>query len=78
MTLQRLIVTFKGEEIVLHTLYGTQDGPGPNTKGRRRQVAELAKNGLRQVLASIESEADTELVGCSGFVQREGIGYELH
>jgi hypothetical protein len=73
MTLQRLIITFKPEETIMHALYRTQDGPGPNTKGRRRQVAELAKNGLRQALASLESEADTELVGCSGFVQREDI-----
>ena len=31
MTLQRLILTFKPEEVILHVLYRTQDGPGPNT-----------------------------------------------
>jgi hypothetical protein len=36
MTLQRLIITFKADETVLHTLHRTQDGPGSNTKARRR------------------------------------------
>jgi hypothetical protein len=73
MTLQRLIVTFKDGELVMHALYRTQDGPGPNTKGRRRQVEDLVREGLRQALASLESEADAALVGCSGFTQREDV-----
>jgi len=36
VSLQRLIVTFKPEEIIVHALYRTQDGPDPNTKARRR------------------------------------------
>jgi hypothetical protein len=73
MTLQRLILTFKNEEIVMHALYRTQDGPSPNTKGRRREVTDLTREGLRQALASLESEADAALVGCSGFTQREDV-----
>jgi hypothetical protein len=46
MTLQRLIITFKAEQLILHTLYKTQDGPGPNTKARARVVTELARSGL--------------------------------
>ena len=36
MSLQRLIVTFKPEVLIVHALYRTQDDPGPNTKARRR------------------------------------------
>ena len=32
MNPQRLIVTFKPEEIIMSALYRTQDGAGPNTK----------------------------------------------
>jgi hypothetical protein len=35
-SLQRFIITFKPEELVLHALYRTEDGPGLNTKARRR------------------------------------------
>ena len=36
MSLQRLIVTFKAELLIVHALYRTQDGPGPDTKARCR------------------------------------------
>jgi hypothetical protein len=36
MNLQRLIITFKSEELVIRALYRTQDGPGPNTKARHK------------------------------------------
>jgi hypothetical protein len=71
MTLQRLILTFKPEEIVLHALYRSQDGPGPNTKARTREVRELARSGLTQALKALE--AGTECVGTSGFSQREDV-----
>jgi hypothetical protein len=71
MTLQRLVLDFRSGELVVRCLYRTQDGPGPNTKRRRREVEDLAREGLRQALASLEG--DTELVGCSGFSQREDI-----
>ena len=71
MTLQRLIITFKPEEIILHALYRTQDGPGPNTKARRREVIELARSGLTQALEALEGSA--QCVGTSRFTQREDV-----
>ena len=71
MTLQRLIITFKPEEIILHALYRTQDGPGPNTKARRREVIELARAGLTQALEALEGGA--QCVGTSGFATREDV-----
>jgi hypothetical protein len=53
MTLQRIILTFKAEEIVMHALYRTQGTAGPNTKARRREVTDLAREGLRQALAAL-------------------------
>jgi hypothetical protein len=32
VALQRLIITFKPEELVVHALYRTQDGPGPSVE----------------------------------------------
>jgi hypothetical protein len=69
--LKRLIITFKSEELVLHALYRSQDGPNPGTKARAREVTELTREGLRQALASLE--VDASLVGCSGFTQREDV-----
>jgi hypothetical protein len=69
MTLRRLIITFKDEELVMHALYRTQDGPGPNTKARSRAVEGLVREGLRQALASLEGRVD--VVGQSGFSTRE-------
>jgi len=73
MTLQRLIITFKPEELEIRTLYRrrNQDGPGPNSKARWREVEELSREGLRQALASLEGGA--ECVGTSGFTTREDI-----
>ena len=69
--LQRLIITFKPEETIMHALYRTQDDPGPNTKARRREVANLAREGLHQALASLQGRVD--MVGTSGFTTREDI-----
>jgi hypothetical protein len=69
MTLQRLILTFKPDEILMHALYRTQDSPGPNTKARRREVEELSREGLRQALVSLEGRVD--VVGVSGYDVRE-------
>ncbi len=71
MTLQRLVLTFKPEELVVHVLYRTQDGPGPNTKARCREVSELVRSGLRDALEALEGDA--AMVGTSGFTQREDI-----
>jgi hypothetical protein len=60
-SLQRLIVTFKREELILHALYKTQDGPGPNTKARTRVVADLAKTGLEQALEELIAEHEAKV-----------------
>jgi hypothetical protein len=70
--LQRLVIEFKGSELVLRCLYrNSLDGPGPNTKSRRREVTDLTRQGLRQALASLEGRVD--VVGTSGFTTREDI-----
>jgi hypothetical protein len=73
MTLQRLVLDFRNGELVLRVLYRSQDGPNPGTKARRRAVEDLAREGLHQALASLEGSEATELVGCSGFSQREDV-----
>ena len=71
MILQRLI-TFKPEDLVLHRLYTTHDGPGPNTKARRRgEVEGLVRTGLRQALETLEGAV--EVIGTSGCQTREDI-----
>lgn len=72
--MQRLILTFKDGELVIHTLYHTQeDSPGPNTKARCKEVTQLTRIGLRRALASLDSEADVVVAGTSGFFRREDI-----
>jgi hypothetical protein len=73
MTLQCLIITFKPDELVLHALYRTQDGPGPNTRARRREVTELTKSGLTQALESLDGEGGVDVVGTNGFRTREDV-----
>jgi hypothetical protein len=43
MSLQRLVLTFKPEGVEIRTLYRSKDGPGPNTKARRREVEQLVR-----------------------------------
>jgi len=72
MTLQRLVLDYRSGELVMRVLYRSEDGPGPNTKARRRVVVEeLAREGLRQALASLEGRVD--VVGTSGFTQRQDV-----
>ncbi len=71
MTLQRLILTFKPEELIVHALYRTDEGPNPGTKARAREVSELVRSGLEDALEALEG--DVEVVGTSGFTQREDI-----
>ena len=71
MTLKRIVVDLRAEEMVLRVLYTDQDGPNPQTKRRARLVTNLAREGLRQALASLEGDA--ELVGTSGFTTREDL-----
>jgi hypothetical protein len=71
MTLQRLILTFKPEELIVHALYRTDEGPNPGTKARRREVSGLAREGLREALSALEG--DVTVVGTSGYTTREDI-----
>jgi len=71
MALQRLVLDFRGGELVVCCLYKTQDGPNPGTKARAGVVAELARAGLQDVLEALEGGA--ECVGTSGFTTREDV-----
>ncbi len=70
-SLQRLVLTFKPEELVVHALYRTDEGPNPGTKARRREVSGLAREGLREALSALEG--DVTVVGTSGYTTREDI-----
>ena len=72
MQLQRLTISFKPEQIVLHALYKTQDGPNPGTKARAREVSEMARSGLRDALEALEA-GDVAMCGTSGFTTREDV-----
>jgi len=73
MTLQRLVLTYTRHGVEVRALYRrrSQDGPNPGTKARQREVSSLAREGLREALRALEGDA--ELVGCSGFSQREDV-----
>jgi len=68
--LKRLVLDYRSGELVLRVLYRTTDGPN-GAKTRHREVTKLAREGLRQALASLERNA--ELVGTSGFTTREDL-----
>src|SRR5215207_2467756 len=72
VTLQRLIVTFKPEELIIHALYKSKGETNPGTKARAREVTELAREGLRQALYVL-LEGDSEVVGTSGYTVREDV-----
>ncbi len=56
----------------MRVLYRSQDGPGPNTKARQREVVtELARTGLRDDLEALKG--DVTRAGTSGFTTREDI-----
>jgi hypothetical protein len=73
VTLQRLALDFRGGEIVVRCLYrrSLEDAPGPSTKRREREVAELTREGLREALRALEGRVD--VVGTSGYSVREDI-----
>ena len=75
MTLQRLILTFKPGELVMHVLCGgaDPDGPRPNTKTRGREALDLTRAGLTEALKILECEDAIECVGTSGFTRKEDI-----
>ena len=72
MTLQRLVLDYRGDDLVVRCLYRSSlDGPNSGTARRRREVEDLCRMGLRQALAALEGGAD--VVGVSGYTVREDI-----
>jgi hypothetical protein len=71
--LQRLVLDFRDEVLLVRCLYDQADPaiPGPNTKVRTREVTEIARSGLRSALEALEDGA--ECGGTSGFTRREDI-----
>jgi hypothetical protein len=71
--LQRLVLEFKAEELVVRALYrrSLEDGPNPDTKARRREVSDLIRSGLADALRALEG--DVEVVGTSGYTTREDV-----
>ncbi len=70
MDLRRLVATYTPDGVELRVLYRRTDGPGPNTKARRREVEQLAREGLRHALEALDA-GDVESVGTAGFEVRE-------
>jgi len=70
---QRIVLDFRSGELVARVLYrASLDGPNAGTKARRREVTELARQGLTEALSSL-SEGDVQMVGVSGFTTREDL-----
>jgi len=72
MALQRLVLDYRSGELIVRCLYRSSlDGPNPRTKARAREVVALTRTGLQDALRALEGEP--EVVGTSGFTQREDI-----
>jgi hypothetical protein len=71
--LQRLVLDFRNDEVVVRCLYRSQDGAGPSTKARARKVTTLVRTGLQDALEALDSEAGAECVGTSGFTTRRDV-----
>ena len=70
MTLQRLVITF-GRDSEIRVLYRRKDGPNPGTVRRRREVEQLAREGLTTALEALDAGDDVADLGTSGFTTRE-------
>ena len=70
--LKRLVLDYRSGELVVRCLYRSEDGPGPNTKARAREVSGLVRTGLQDALRALE-EDDVTMCGTSGFTQREDL-----
>jgi hypothetical protein len=53
--LLRLVLDYRSGELVVRCLYRTEDGAGPNTKARRREVTEISREGLSAALDAVEA-----------------------
>jgi hypothetical protein len=72
MTLQRIVIDLRQKEMVLRVLYRSEDGPGPNTKARAREVSNLVRTGLQDALRALD-DGTVDCVGTSGFTTREDL-----
>jgi hypothetical protein len=54
MTLQRLVLEYRAGELVVRVLYCDKEGGNPGTKARRREVEDLAREGLTHALEALE------------------------
>ncbi|HET7270269.1 MAG TPA: hypothetical protein VFI90_04205 [Rubrobacter sp.] len=70
--LKRIVSDLRSGELVLRVLYSTQDGPGPATKARRREVSNLVRTGLQDALEVLEG-GRVDMVGTSGYTAREDV-----
>lgn len=73
MSLQRLVLTFKPEAVEIRVLYRTRSGPNPGTKARAREITQLARTGLEQVLETLREPQRVDVVGESGYEVREDV-----
>jgi hypothetical protein len=71
MTLQRLVLDFRSDELVVRCLYRSKGDSTPGTKGRRREVEKLTREGLNAALEALDTVV--ECVGTSGFTTREDV-----
>ncbi len=73
--LERLVLTFKPEGIEARALYRSEAkaGPNPGTKARAREVRALTRTGLERALMALDGSARVDLLGTSGFTQREDV-----
>jgi hypothetical protein len=71
--LQRLVLDYRSGELVVRCLYrrSLEDAPGPSTKRREREVAELTREGLSTALEALEGRV--HVVGTSGYSVREDL-----
>jgi hypothetical protein len=73
MTIQRLVLDFRGEggDLLVRCLYRTQDGPWPNRLLPWYVPSSPGWGGLTQALETLDGGA--EYVGTSGYAIREDV-----
>jgi hypothetical protein len=72
MTLQRIVIDLRKEEMILRVLYRSNGDTNPGTGARAREVSNLVREGLQDALRSLR-DGDVEMCGTSGFTTREDI-----
>ena len=70
--LNRLILDFRTDELVVRCLYRSDGATGPGTKARRREVSNLVRGGLQDALEALDG-GDVDMVGVSGYELREDV-----